>query len=98
MDWSLLPIGWGTSTASMRRPASATGHTTPGAQFGDPLIADGKVYVANESVVTILELSKTRKVIAKHEMNDVVVAPPVFANSILYVLTERRLYAIGAPK
>jgi outer membrane protein assembly factor BamB len=72
---------------------------TRAGQFGEPLIADGKVFVANdECVVTILELSKSRKVIAQHDMNRAIFAPPVLANGTLYVLTERRLYAIGGRK
>jgi outer membrane protein assembly factor BamB len=74
-------------------------HDTRAGQFGDPLIVDGKVYAANdEGYVTILELAKTLKVLARHDMDQVIVAPPVFANGKLYVLTELRLYALGTQR
>ena len=73
-------------------------HDTRGSQFGDPLIVDGKIYVGNDDAVTILELSKTRKLLKKHEFVHSVVAPQVFANGTLFILTEHRLYAIRAGK
>jgi len=74
-------------------------HDTRSAQLGDPLVADGKVYVANEGgIVTILELSKVPKVVAKHECDSIMLAPPVFANGTLYVLAHNRLFAIGGKK
>src|SRR6266508_4655969 len=67
--------------------------------FGDPLIVDGKIYVGNDDgVTTILALSKTRKLLKKHGFVHSVVAPQVFANGTLFILTERRLYVIGAGK
>ncbi len=63
--------------------------------YGNPLVVDGKIYVATDSGdVHILELSKTRKLIAKHEMDRSLIAPPVFANGVLYVLSNRSLTAI----
>jgi outer membrane protein assembly factor BamB len=79
--------------------------------FGDPLVVDGKVYVTNdEGLVTILELSKTLRVLAKHAMNrvvvtkqdtfvekrmmDLLVASPVFANGTLYIASTGVVYAI----
>jgi outer membrane protein assembly factor BamB len=68
-------------------------------QFGDPLIADGKVYVADQGgSVTILELSKEYNVIAKPELNQLVYASPVFANGTLYILSRHTLFAIGPKK
>ena len=62
---------------------------------GNPLVVDGKIYVATDSGdVHILEFSKTKKLIAKHEMNTSMIAPPVFANGVLYVLSNRSLTAI----
>src|SRR5262245_15540852 len=74
-------------------------HDTRDNHFGDPLIADGKVYVVSQDgVVTILELSKRYTLLAKREMNHSAVASPVFANGTLYVLTEQQLFAIGPRK
>jgi outer membrane protein assembly factor BamB len=74
-------------------------HDTRAGHFGDPLIVDGGVFVANdEGFVSILQLSKTYKLLGKREMNAAVFAPPVLANGTLYILTDHRLYAIGAGK
>jgi outer membrane protein assembly factor BamB len=75
-------------------------HTTKDGQtFGHPLIADGKIYVTPRGgAVQVLELSKTKKVLAKVECDQLITAPPVFANGVLYVLSELRLYAVGPPK
>jgi outer membrane protein assembly factor BamB len=65
--------------------------------FGDPLVVDGKIYVTSDThEVTILTLSKDLEVIAKHEMDDWCIAPPVFANGTLYIQTQSKLYAIGS--
>lgn len=47
--------------------------------------------------VWLFELTKAKKLIAKHEFNNSVYAPPVFANGVLYVLTDSELYAIAKP-
>lgn len=74
-------------------------HDLRGSVFGDPLIVDGKIYVGDDDArVNILELSKTRKVLKKHAFVHSVVAPQVFANGTLFILTDRRLYAIGTGK
>jgi len=65
--------------------------------FGGPLVADGKIYVGNQGgCMWVFGLGKMKKVIAKTDTNRLIVAPPVFANGILYVLTEGRLYAIAS--
>jgi outer membrane protein assembly factor BamB len=70
-----------------------------GAIFGWPLVVDGKVYVGtHEGDVFVMALSKTKRRIARHETERVIVAGPVFANGTLFLLTESRLYAIGAKK
>jgi outer membrane protein assembly factor BamB len=60
-----------------------------------PLIVDGKVYVADDGGdVTVLALSRRKKVIAVNPLNGSVRAPPVFANGVLYIATRWKLYAI----
>jgi len=74
-------------------------HDAKASIYGEPLIVDGKVYVASEGgELTTFELSRAKKVIAKHEFDSIIVAPPVFANGTLFVLTETTLRAIGAKK
>lgn len=72
-------------------------HDTKGTTFGHPTVADGKVFVAAQSgLVSVLELSETKKVLAKVECDNLIIAPPVFANGTLYVLAENgKLYAVG---
>jgi outer membrane protein assembly factor BamB len=65
-----------------------------------PLIVDGKVYVADDGGdVTVLALSRRKKVIAVNPLDDSVRAPPVFANGVLYIASRWKLYAIksGGP-
>jgi outer membrane protein assembly factor BamB len=65
--------------------------------YGSPLVADAKVYVANEDgEVRVFELAARKKELARHEINQAVRAGPVYAGGTLYVLTEGRLYAIAA--
>jgi outer membrane protein assembly factor BamB len=61
----------------------------------DPLIVDGKIFVANlEGEVEILALSKELRVIARHELDYPIHAPPVFANGTLFIQTSGTLHAI----
>ena len=70
-------------------------HGLKDSQFSNPLVVDGKIYVASQSGnVHILEFSKTKTVLAKHEMDTAMIAPPVFANGVLYILSRKSLTAI----
>lgn len=70
--------------------------TKTGQVYGGPLVADGKIYVGTSAGdVWVFELAKAKKLLAKNEFNQGIIAPPVFANGVLYVLTEAQLYAIG---
>lgn len=67
--------------------------------YGDPLIVDSKSFVADEDGdVVILELSRTLKVIAEHNLGETIIAPPVFANGKLYIQSRGTLHAIGAKR
>ncbi|HEY7154951.1 MAG TPA: PQQ-binding-like beta-propeller repeat protein [Gemmataceae bacterium] len=62
-----------------------------------PLIADGKVYIGDENgIVHVLALSREKKLLARNDMDEAVNAPAVFANGVLYVVTDWKLYAIRA--
>jgi outer membrane protein assembly factor BamB len=74
-------------------------HDTKAMAFAHPTVVDGKVYVGTQDgMAWVLALDRTKKVIAKIEAEQGIVAPPVFANGVLYVLTEYRLHAIGSVK
>jgi outer membrane protein assembly factor BamB len=71
-------------------------HDTEASIHSSPLIVDRYVYVGDdEGVVTILELSATRKIVAKIEMERAIRASPIFANGVLYIAAGHKLYAIA---
>jgi outer membrane protein assembly factor BamB len=65
--------------------------------LGSPLWADGRVYVGTgEGTMFVFAHGKERKLQGKFDVNEAVLAPAVVANGVLYVTTDRRLYAIGS--
>lgn len=71
---------------------------TKGSVWGQPLWADGKVYVAADSDLFVLAHGKEKKVVAKVALPGWGHALPVFANGTLYVTTDTTLYAVRNPK
>ncbi len=70
-----------------------------GSVWASPLIADGKVYIANEDGdVMVLQHGRQVKVLAKNSMNETVHATVSPADGVLYIATMSKLYAIGQPK
>lgn len=66
-----------------------------GGIYTSPLIADAKVYVANEDgSVFIFELAKQRKLLAERLFDSSIESSPVYANGVLYVMSRRVLHAI----
>jgi len=69
-------------------------HDTEANIWGSTLIADGKIYVGNESGdLTILAADKEKKEIGKFTLEGSIMSTPVAANGVLFVSTEKRLYA-----
>jgi outer membrane protein assembly factor BamB len=65
--------------------------------WGGALVADGKIYVGNaDGDVTVFELGRQKKVLAKNEMGNSVHGAPVAADDTLYISTRTHLYAIRA--
>ena len=66
--------------------------------WGSPLIVDGKIYVGSEVAVWILDLSRELKVLDRIEIVESTVSgllcSPIFANGVLYLATNDRLFAI----
>jgi outer membrane protein assembly factor BamB len=63
--------------------------------LASPLIVDGKVYVTSTGgVVTVLSLSREKKVLAVNEVPEPINSGPVFANGVLFQATDSRLYVI----
>ena len=69
-------------------------HDTEAHIWGSTLIADGKVYIGNESGdLIILAADKEKKEIGKVTLEGSIMSTPVAANGVLFVSTEKRLYA-----
>jgi outer membrane protein assembly factor BamB len=73
-------------------------HDVRGRVWGHPLVADGKVYAAtNDGDVLVFAAGKTKQFLAKNEFNHGIMASPVFANGVLYAMTNGHLHAIAVP-
>jgi len=71
-------------------------HDTEGRIWGSTLVADGKVYVGNESgLVTVLAAARQKKLLAQIDVMAPALATPVVADGVLYIGTERYLYAVA---
>jgi outer membrane protein assembly factor BamB len=66
------------------------------AVWASPLWVDGKVYMPDDGGnVHIFAHGKEKKLVGKIDMEEQVRAAPVVADGVLYVLTEKRLFAIA---
>ncbi len=91
------PVSTAACTAWMPRRATASGFTKRAGQvWASPLVADGKVYLGSgKKILWVLAAGKELKVINRIRMHDAVYTTPTAANGVLYVLTNRHLYAVG---
>lgn len=71
-------------------------HETKGVIWASTLVADGKVFVGSRArEFVILAASRKKKVLATIELENPVSATPVAANGVLYVATQKNLYAVS---
>jgi outer membrane protein assembly factor BamB len=71
-------------------------HDTQGRTWGSPMVADGKVYLGNESDdLYILAAAKEKKEINKITFDGAIYSTPITANGTLFIVTDKWLYAIG---
>lgn len=74
-------------------------HDAEGTIWGSPLVADGKVYIGTENqTLWVLAAGREKKVIADNTITGAVQSTPVAANGVLYIMTDRTLYAAELPK
>jgi outer membrane protein assembly factor BamB len=66
--------------------------------WSSPLVADGRVYLATEDgEVLIFKAGRQRELLGKVAMEDAVYSTPVPAGRVLYVATNRELFALAEP-
>jgi outer membrane protein assembly factor BamB len=74
-------------------------HDTEGRIWGSTLVADGRVYVGNEErTLVILTAGEEDKKIADVELDGPVYSTPVVANGVMYVATDKTLFALQKKK
>jgi outer membrane protein assembly factor BamB len=70
-------------------------HDTNSTIWGSPLWVDGKILLADEDgKLTVLQASRQKAVLGVTEFDGVVHTSPVVANGVVYVMTEKHLYAL----
>ena len=71
-------------------------HDTGGHIWASPLIADGKIYIGNESgFLTILEAGKTERVLATLDLYAPIYGSAIAANGAVYIQTQTHLWAVS---
>ncbi len=71
-------------------------HDTEGHIWGSTMLADGRVYLGNESgALFMFAASKDKKLLGQIDMKDPIYSTPIAANGTLFVATSANLYAIG---
>jgi len=66
--------------------------------WASPLVADGKVYIADEDGdVVVFALAREKKILAENQMPQPVYGTPTADDGILYIATRTHLIAIGFP-
>jgi len=73
-------------------------HETNSPIWSSTLAADGKIYLGSENRdLWVLKAGKEKKVLAQIRLREKMYNTPVVANGVLYVATQRYLYAIQSP-
>ena len=70
---------------------------TKGAYSASPIGADGKVYCLNETgVCTVLDAkADTFEILAANDLGEETLGTPAIANGVIFIRTDKALYAIG---
>jgi outer membrane protein assembly factor BamB len=74
-------------------------HDLKGRVFCSPLCADGKVYIGTEAGrLTVAEAKREKKILDEVRFDGPIYATPVAANGVLYIASQRTLYAFQQPQ
>ncbi len=72
-------------------------HDTKGRIFCSPLVADGRVYIGTEAGrLTVAAAAREKRIIDEVRFDGPIYATPVAANGVLYIASQRTLYAFQA--
>jgi outer membrane protein assembly factor BamB len=70
-------------------------HDTKAYMWGSTFVADGKVYFGDTTgTLWILAAGREKKVLNHIKLDSSICQTPVYANGVLYICTEQRLYAV----
>ena len=70
--------------------------SSPGTYSASPVIADGKIYVTNESgMTTVFRTGPEFDVLAENPLDDYVLSSPAISDGQIFIRTTGFLYAIG---
>ncbi|MCX7046172.1 MAG: PQQ-binding-like beta-propeller repeat protein [Candidatus Sumerlaeota bacterium] len=73
-------------------------HQAKGEMWASTLVADGKVYIGTRrGWFYIFAAGKEKKVLSEIEIGDPISGSPIAANGVLYVTTQKCLYAVAQP-
>ncbi len=69
---------------------------TAGAYFASPVAVNGKIlFTSRTGVITIVEAGDHMNILAKNDLDEVIVATPAIIDNKLYIRTTNSLYAFG---
>ena len=68
-------------------------HETGDETWGGPLLADGKLYFGNKKKFFIMAAGRKAKVLSSQRMSAPVCSTPIAANGVLYIASNRYLWA-----
>ncbi|HEX4592026.1 MAG TPA: PQQ-binding-like beta-propeller repeat protein [Gemmataceae bacterium] len=69
-----------------------------GAFFSSPVAGDGKIYAASlRGVVVVFDAGDKLNVLSRNDLGQTVAATPALVDGIVYVRTDKHLYAFGQP-
>lgn len=62
--------------------------------YGNPTVADGKLYFGNKKYLFVMAAGKKPKVLSEIRLGNPVYSTPIAANGVLYVAANRYIWAV----